>query len=158
MTTRSMLPLLLLLSAVLPGCVSTAPSAADVAADRAMWQAMKDVTADGSIDAQEAPVLAQTFAQWDSRLRADEARVARADTTWQDLVRVYGLATLGVFGVNLEAQAPQLYRYVDRNGNHTIEVAELEALSVDDLRNPVFAAALVSTAVQLIAKERHGGN
>lgn len=132
------------------------PNAADIAADRARWTAMRDFTADRSIDDQELPVLNELFNAWDEKLKVDELRVAAVDTTWQDLVRVWGAAALTVFGGNLEAQAPLLFRFVDKNGNHLLELEELQALTPDTLTNPVFAAAVIATAVQLHARGHAG--
>lgn len=140
-----------LLALLLASCAS-GPSVADVAADRARWRATHDVTADGVVDPQEAPLLAQLLAEWDAKLGVDERRIADQDTQWQDLLRVYGVAMLQVFGGDLEARAPELFRFVDRNSNHALDLEELQALNVQTLQNPVFAAAVVSTAVQLAAR------
>lgn len=144
---------LLLLPLLFVACQS-GPTTADVAADRARWQAMRDVTLDRTVDDVEAPILGQLFAAWDAKLSADEQRLVAADTTWQDLLRVYGPLTLEAFGIDLEARAPELFRFIDRNGNHLLDLEELQSLSVDTLKNPVFAAALVSTAVRLAAGKK----
>lgn len=133
---------------------ATGPSAADVAADRARWAAMRDVTADQAVDAAEAPHLAALFMAWDEKLTADEKRVASAATTWQDLARVYGAAIAQeLLGAELAARAPDLFRFVDRNSDGVLSVDEIASI---DPKNPVFAAVIVSTAVQLIARKNRG--
>lgn len=134
----------------LAGC-QVAPSAADVAADRDRWAAVTAVTADRAVDDAEAPLLSELLAAWDASIQAAEARVAAAGTTWQDLVRVYGSATVNVLlAQEIATKAPELFRFVDRNEDGELSPEELMAV---DPANPVFAAAVVSTAVRLLARK-----
>lgn len=135
---------------MLAGC-QTGPTAADVAADRDRWAAVRDVTADHTVDAIEAPLVAELLAAWDAKLSADEAKVASADTTVADLLRVYGSAAVTIWVVpELQKRAPEFFRLVDKDGNGTLSDAELLAI---DPKSPVFAAVVLTTAARLIAKK-----
>lgn len=139
-----------LLAILLPAC-AMAPSAADVAAERDRWRAVGAVTLDGVVDAQEAPLLSQLMQAWNDAIAVDEQRVAAAGTTWEDLARVYGSAVVNVMlAEELAAKAPELFRFIDRNEDGMLAPEELAAI---DPANPVFAAAVVSTAVRLLAKK-----
>lgn len=143
---KAMLVLLCLFTAC-----ATGPTAADIAADRDRWRAMSDVTADKQVDATEAPLLTTLLIEWDAKLTADERRVASADTTWQDLARVYGEAVVTVLLADeIKARAPELFRLVDRNSDGTLSIDEVTLI---DPTSPVFAAVVVSTAVRLLAKK-----
>ena len=137
--------------AVLAGC-QVGPTAADVAADRDRWAAMRDVTADKQVDALVAPLLGELLAAWDAKLSADEAKVASADTTIADLLRVYGSAAVTIWVVpELQKRAPEFFRLVDKDGNGTLDDAELLAI---DPKSPVFAAVVLTTAARLLAKHK----
>ena len=136
---------------LLIGACATGPTAADVAADRDRWRAMSDTTADKQVDAVEAPLLTELLIEWDAKLTADEKRIASADTTWQDLARVYGEAVVTVLLADeIKARAPELFRLVDRNSDGTLSIDEVAQI---DPTSPVFAAVVVSTAVRLLAKK-----
>lgn len=140
----------LLLLSLFAGC-QTGPTAADVAADRDRWAAVRDVTADHTVDAIEAPLVAELLAAWDAKLSADEAKVASADTTVADLLRVYGSAAVTIWVVpELQKRAPEFFRLVDKDGNGTLSDAELLAI---DPKSPVFAAVVLTTAARLLAKK-----
>lgn len=133
------------------GACATGPTAADVAADRDRWRAVSDTTADKQVDAVEAPLLTELLIEWDAKLTADEKRIASADTTWQDLARVYGEAVVTVLLADeIKARAPELFRLVDRNSDGTLSIDEVAQI---DPTSPVFAAVVVSTAVRLLAKK-----
>ena len=147
--------LVLLLVLCFSACV-TGPSPADVAADRARWTAVRDVTLDGQVDGPEAAALTELLIAWDEKLRGQEAA---AGSSWTpeailaDMLRVYGPAAVQVFlGPKLEAQAPELYRLVDRNADHVLSAEEMLAI---DPRSPVFAVVVLSTLQQLLGR-RHG--
>lgn len=137
------------------------PNPADVMADRARWTAVRDTTADGTVDANEAPLLAELLTVWDSKLTADEAAAGRSRDPKQiaaDLLRVYGAAVItAVLGeltpefAKIEAQFPEAFRLVDKNSDHLISLDELTTV---DPTNPVFAAVVAQTAVQLIRRKR----
>lgn len=130
------------------GC-QTGPTAADVAADRDRWHAVFQTAADRVVDDQEAPLLDQLLVEWDQKLRVDEQRVAGAQSRWEDLARVYGAAVVQVvLAREIAAAAPELFRFIDRNSDDVLAADELAAI---DPLNPVFAAAVVSTAVRLAA-------
>lgn len=135
-------------------CVGGPPPASEVAAERAAWSQVRDITADDAVTEQEKPPLAEAMAAWDAKIATDEAAVARGDTTVQDLIRVYGLATVQVFvGPELQKRAPELFRFIDGNSNGVLEEHELLAV---DPRSPVFALVVASTAARLIAERRSG--
>lgn len=146
MKTTVYASILLLLTAC-----ATGSTAADVAADRDRWRAVSDTTADKQVDATEAPLLTELLIAWDAKLTADEKRVASADTTWQDLARVYGEAVVTVLLADeIKVRAPELFRLVDRNADGVLGIDELQQI---DPTSPVFAAVVVSTAVRLLAKK-----
>lgn len=139
------------IAALLLAACQTGPTAADVAADRDRWAAVRDVTADHTVDAIEAPLVAELLAAWDAKLSADEAKVASADTTVADLLRVYGSAAVTIWVVpELQKRAPEFFRLVDKDGNGTLSDAELLAI---DPKSPVFAAVVLTTAARLLAKK-----
>lgn len=139
-------------------CTSTAPSPADVQADRARWTAVRDVSIDGQIDATESPLLAQLLLDWDKKLTADEAAAGRqrdAKSIAEELARVYGAAVLTValseVAPKIEQQAPEAFRLVDKNSDHLISMDELLAV---DPTSPIFALVVTTTAAQLIQRRR----
>lgn len=141
----------LLALAILAGCVA-GPSAADVAADRDRWRAVRDVVADGQVDATEAPLLQQLIFAWNDKLEADEAIVASKDTTVEDLLRVYGETAVQLWLVpEFKKRAPQMFALVDKNGDGMLDANELRSI---DPKSPVFAAVVLTTAAQLIAKHK----
>ncbi len=133
---------------LLIGACATGPTAADVAADRDRWRAVSDTTADKQVDATESPLLTTLLIEWDAKLTADEKRIASADTTWQDLARAYGGAAVTVLlAEEIKLKAPELFRLVDRDSDGMLSIPELEQI---DPTSPVFATAVVTTAVRLI--------
>lgn len=136
---------------LLCGCHTIDP--ADVEADRARWTALRDITADGVLSPLELAAVGDWLIAWDTRLLADEAAAKRprdARAIVQDLVRVYGFATVQVFVVpELQARAPELFRLADLNSNGTLEADELLAI---DPTSPVFALVVASTVQRLLAK------
>lgn len=149
------LPLLLLLLAgcsLLVSC-TTGPSPADVAADRARWAAVRDVTADAAVDEREAPLLAELLIAWDARLTADEAAAGQPRGTREvllELLRVYGLAAVQLLiAPELQARAPELFRLVDRDGDGVLSEAELLAI---DPTSPVFALVVTTTVHGLLRR------
>lgn len=151
-TYLSMLLLLCALLLTLTSCAS-GPDPADVAADRARWTAVRDLTADGQVDAQEAPLLGQLLVVWDQKLAADEAAAGRprdARTVLLDLLRVYGVAAVQVFlGPELQQRAPEAFRLLDRNSDGVLSEAELLAVDPTD---PVFAVVVVTTLHRLLTR------
>jgi len=149
MKTNRLIPILLI--ALLHGCAS-GPTAADVAADRDRWTAVRDVARDNLVDAIERPLLDELLRVWDQKLMADEAALVSTDTTVRDLIRVYGIAAVQVFlAPEIQARAPELFRLIDRNMDGTLDEAELLAV---DPKSPVFAAVVLSTAARLLARGR----
>lgn len=148
MKTRLMLWLMLF-------CCSCAvrPDPRDVQADRARWTAVRDATADGSIDEQEGPLVAELLVAWDAKLSADEAaagaqRDARA--ILEDLLRAYGVAAVQLWLVpEMQQRAPEMLRLIDRDGDGTLTAAELLAI---DPADPVFALVVATTAQQLLRR------
>lgn len=157
MTTKTIgrrAPLLLLLlvaCSMLLSC-TTGPDPADVAADRDRWRAVRDVTADGRIGEDEAPLLTGLLVVWDEKLTADETAAGRHDpkAVLVDLLRVYGVAAVQVFlAPELKARAPDLFALVDVDKDGALSEAELLAI---DPRSPVFAIVVASTVTQLLKK------
>jgi len=149
MKTNRLIPILLI--ALLHGCAS-GPTAADVAADRDRWTAVRDVARDNLVDAIERPLLDELLRVWDQKLMADEAALVSTDTTVRDLIRVYGIAAVQVFlAPEIQARAPELFRLIDRNMDGTLDEAELLAV---DPKSPVFAVVVLSTAARLLARGR----
>lgn len=147
MFTRALVALFLF---ALTAC-QVGPSAADIAADRDRFTALSAVTADNTVTPAERPELDDLLHAWDAKLTADEAAVAKADTTVQDLLRAYGLASVQIFLVpELKARAPELFALVDRNSDGMLDEAELLAV---DPKSPVFAAVVITTAARLIARK-----
>lgn len=150
---RVWFPLVVAILALLHGC-SSGPHPEDVAADRDRWDAVRAVAADGAIDAQEAPLLATLLVEWDQKLTADEDAAGRARDPQQqlrDLLRVYGLAAVQLFvAPMLQAQAPDVFRLVDRNGDGMLDQAELLAI---DPRDQV-AAMVIASAVHGLIKRK----
>ncbi len=146
--------LLLLACSLLLSCAA-GPSAADVAADRDRWRAARDVTADGKVDEQEAPLWSELLVAWDAKLTADEhAAGAQRDarTVLAEILRVYGAAAVTVFlAPELQARAPEMFRLVDRNGSGMLEETELLTL---DPASPVFAMVVATTAQALLRHRR----
>jgi hypothetical protein len=161
--TVRILPLLFAL--FLCGCASTGPSAADVAADRARWTAVRMVTADGVVDrttvieppnGTEASLLSELLVEWDDKLAGDEAAASQprtAASTFDEIVRVYGAAAVEVFLVDEVARAekryPEAFRLIDKNGDRAITIDELRAV---DPMSPVFALVVASTAKRLLKR------
>lgn len=150
-------PLLLLLLAtcsLLTSCCN-GPPAADVAADRARWTAVRDTTADGAVDEREGPLLAELLIAWDAKLAADEVAAGQprdARTIVAELLRVYGVAAVQVLvGPDLQARAPELFRLVDRDGDGVLSEAELLAI---DPASPVFALVVTTTVHRLLTEHR----
>lgn len=147
---RVWFPLVVAILALLHGCTG-GPDPADIAADRDRWDAVRLVSVDGSIDAQEAPLLAELLVRWDDKLTAAERAAGRARDPAQqlrDLLRVYGLAAVQLFvAPELQARAPESFRLFDRNGDGMLDEAELLAI---DPRDPVFAMVVASTVHGLI--------
>lgn len=138
------------LSLFLSACAA-APTAADVVADRARWIAVRDVTADGKVDAVEESAWTELLLTWDHKLSADEQNVAEADTTVADLIRVYGIAAVQIwFAPELQKRSPELFRLVDRNSDGILGESELLAV---DPKSPVFAVVVLSTAARLLASK-----
>ncbi len=151
MTRRRWAALAALAFLLLCSC-ATGPTAADVAADRDRWRAVRDTTADRTVDALEAPLLGELLAAWDAKLTADEAAVVSRDTTVEDLLRVYGAAAVQLWLVpEFQRRAPEMFRLVDRNGDGVLDETELRAI---DPKSPVFATVVLMTAAQLLAKHR----
>jgi hypothetical protein len=142
----------LALLSLLTAC-ATGPSKADVEADRARWTAMRDVTADSTIDASESPLVDELLVEWDNKLAADEkAAGAERDgrTIAADLLRAYGLAAVQVFlEPELKARAPELYRLIDKDSSGWLSAEEI--MSVDPT-SPVFAVVVTTTAMHLLRK------
>lgn len=147
--------LLRLLPFIFAACSTIDP--ADVAADRDRWTAVRDTTADGVVDAREAPLLAELLVAWDQKLTADEAAAKRARAprdVWAEVLRVYGEAAVQVALAEIgwpavASQHPEAFRLVDRDGDGRLTIAELQA--VDPL-SPVFAMVVTQTAVALLRK------
>jgi len=144
-------PLLLIACSLLLSCVSPGPSAADIAADRDRWRAVRDTAADGAIDAQESPLLAELLVVWNQKLLHDEASIGKkADgrAIVADLLRVYGLPAVQLFLVpEMQSLAPELLRLVDIDSNGHLSEAEILAI---DPRDPLFVAVAMQTAVRLL--------
>lgn len=142
---------LVILLLILCSCTTVDPL--DVQADRDRWTAVRDVTADGQVDEMEAPLLAQLLVAWDDKLTRDEAAAGQrrdARSILADLIRVYGAATVQVFaGPELQARAPELFRFVDVDSDGVL--SEQELLAIDPL-NPVFALVVASTAKRLLER------
>lgn len=149
-TRRWPLLLLLLACCALVSCAS-APPAEDVVADRARWAAVRDLSADGQIDAVELQLLGTLLVAWDEKLTADEAAAGHKRTPQEmlgELLRVYGAAAVQAWlAPELQARAPEAFRLVDRNGNGVLEEQEMLAIDPTD---PVFAVVLVTTAQHLL--------
>ncbi len=128
-----------------------------MAADRDRWTAVRDATADGKIDQQEAPLLADLLIAWDTKLTADERaagspRDARAILA--DMLRAYGAAAVTVFlAPELQARAPDMFRLVDTNQNGQLEPDELTSI---DPASPVFAMVVTTTLRGLLAARKRG--
>lgn len=144
--------IVLSLVALLASCVAR-PDPADVAAERDRWTFLRDLTIDGQVDPQEAPVLAAVLVQWDAQLQADEEAAGAprdARTILVDLVRAYGLAAVQLFLVpELQAKAPELFRLLDKDTDGILSEAELLAVDPTD---PVFAVVLITTVHRLLTK------
>lgn len=140
-----------LMAALSAGCAA-GPTAADVAADRDRWRAVRDTVLDGKVDATEAPLLNELLTEWDVKLEADEATVASRDTTVEDLLRVYGETAVQLWLVpEFQKRAPAMFALVDRNRDGQLDANELRSI---DPKSPVFAAVVLTTAAQLVAKHK----
>lgn len=128
------------------------PDPARVAAERDRWTAVHDVAADGAIDDQEAPLLAQLLVEWDTAIGVDEEAAGRP-RDWQgvliDLVRIYGSVLVLP---EIERNQPELARFLDANGDHVLDAAEIRRI---DPRDPVFATVVATTLVELIRKPKN---
>lgn len=148
----------LFLFGALAACQVHGPDPIAVEADRARWQAVRAVTADASIDAQEAAALAELLTAWDAKLIADEAAIAKPQARRDqltDLIRVYGNAAvtvaLGEGGIQAraKAEAPELFALADRDGSGTLSLEEVLSL---DPASPVFAIVVAHTVARLVRR------
>ncbi len=145
-TLVRLLPLLLFLFS----CTTSAPSAADVAADRARWTAVRDALADGVIDDAEAQALADLLVVWDEKnRRAEEAANAALDpgTEMMALVRAYGDAIADVFTPNLRKYAPLLFDVIDKDQSGSISVQEIRGINWS---SPALAVVVTHTVIDAI--------
>lgn len=152
---RRVLALLFFITVPLAFASCTTISPEDVKADRARWTAVRDTTADGKVDEQEAPLLGQLLVAWDAKITADEASAGKprdAGVIFAEVLRVYGAASVQAFlGPELLRSAPEVFRLIDRNGDRILSEQELTSL---DLRDPVVAMVVVTTARALLTRHR----
>jgi hypothetical protein len=145
--------LALLLLAFLPCCIS-GPNAADVAADRARWTAVRDVTADGKVDDTELATFGNMMSTWNDKLTADEQAIGKAKTPGDmltELLRVYGTATVQVvIAPILQQKSPAVFRLIDKNGDGVLSAEEILAL---DPKDPVTAVVVIQTLQELLTRK-----